>query len=287
MPILKSKVTVSASLFLLLVLVLQGFNLISAGRNPDPGSLSGKVLFGYQGWFDTPSVGTGWVHWSAGVSPSADTCSFDLWPDISEFDAVQIDNNTELHDRKNGKAMGLYASTMVQDIHFSWMRDYDIDGVLVQRFLSELSNPDLKLKRDTILLNALSAAEKYGRVVGVMYDISGCTAEDWAENLLQDWDYLANELMIPSYTSYQHHEGRPLLAVWGIGFNDREASAEDSFTLINSLKDSNGYNCFFMGGVPTHWRTGDGDSLPGFDKVYGKSALLLCVAIRYGLGILK
>ena len=42
----------------------------------DPNTLEGKVLFGYQGWFDCPSVPdanpNNWSHWSRGV-PRAET----------------------------------------------------------------------------------------------------------------------------------------------------------------------------------------------------------------------
>ena len=49
-------------------------------------TLVGKVMAGYQGWFNTPGDGTtrGWVHWgSGGFSPT--NCTVDMWPDMSEY----------------------------------------------------------------------------------------------------------------------------------------------------------------------------------------------------------
>jgi hypothetical protein len=196
---------------------------------------------------------------------AANDCSFDLWPETKEFSNDALDYGTELHNRQNGDPMPLYAATKVQDVHFSWMRDYQIDGVMVQRFISELYSSTRKAQRDEILLNSLAAAEKYGRVVSVMYDISGASAEDWDDIIREDWEYLTNNLTVTASTSYLHHNGKPVLAVWGIGFNDREATPEDSLALVQYMKQS----VHFIGGVPTHWRTGDGDSYPGFEEVYG------------------
>ena len=49
-------------------------------------SLTGKLMFGYQGWFDAAESGSPrntWAHWSSGT-PSSDTVTFDLWPDMAE-----------------------------------------------------------------------------------------------------------------------------------------------------------------------------------------------------------
>ena len=50
-------------------------------------------------------------------------------------------------------------------------------------------------------------------------------------------------------------------------------------TVINTLKP----NAYFVGAVPTHWRTGDGDSLPGYDEVYAAmQAISPWLVGRYG-----
>jgi hypothetical protein len=164
--------------------------------------------------------------------------------------------------------MPLYASSSadVQDVHFKWMQEYGIDGVVIQRFISELGYPTLKATRDTILTNSLAAAEKYGVVVSLMYDISGASSEDWDDIIYEDWEYLTNTLSVTASSSFLHHDGQPVLFVWGIGFNDREATAQDSLVFVNTMSSET----FFIGGVPAYWRTCDGDSLPGFEDVYGE-----------------
>ena len=53
----------------------------------DPGTLEGKVLFGYQGWFNCAGDGSpenNWRSWSRGA-PAADTLTIDMYPDLREF----------------------------------------------------------------------------------------------------------------------------------------------------------------------------------------------------------
>src|SRR5512146_2437127 len=51
------------------------------------GTMTGKVLCGYQGWFTCPGDGSGrgWFHWSKDVFEPG-SCTIDLWPDMSEYD---------------------------------------------------------------------------------------------------------------------------------------------------------------------------------------------------------
>src|SRR5215831_14026169 len=63
---------------------------IHAAGAVDPTTLEGKVLFGYQGWFDCPTPpGKAWSHWSKGA-PTPDTLAIDMYPDLTEFDPVDL-----------------------------------------------------------------------------------------------------------------------------------------------------------------------------------------------------
>ena len=60
-------------------------------RGVDPGTLTGKVMCGYQGWFNCEGDGAqrGWVHWvksKGALSPR--NVKVDLWPDVSELGAA-------------------------------------------------------------------------------------------------------------------------------------------------------------------------------------------------------
>lgn len=57
----------------------------------DTMTLTGKVMCGYQGWFNTPDdgMGLGWTHWARNRrEPFAPgNVTVDLWPDLSELDS--------------------------------------------------------------------------------------------------------------------------------------------------------------------------------------------------------
>ena len=54
----------------------------------DATTLDGKVLCGYQGWFNTPAdgAGFGFTHWGQGLErTNGGRFTVDMWPDVSEY----------------------------------------------------------------------------------------------------------------------------------------------------------------------------------------------------------
>jgi hypothetical protein len=184
----------------------------------DASTLDGKVLAGYQGWFTCPADGTGrWTHWSRGT-PSPETLTVDLYPDLREFpaaDLCEIPGTTI-----GGKPAYLFSSRNPRVVarHFEWMRDYGIDGVLVQRFVGEIRRK--RADADIVLRNIMAAARDTSRTFAIEYDISGGDPATFAQLLKDDWTYLVDEVKVTANPTYQRHKGKPVVSVWGMGLND-------------------------------------------------------------------
>src|SRR5262249_22581447 len=122
----------------------------------DASTLDGKVLFGYQGWFPTPGEGSnvGWGHWARGISCPT-TITVDLYPDLSEFDPADLFPIPL--ETIGGKPAYLFSSLKKNIVmkHFEWMKQYGLDGVLVQRFLSDI--PGSRAQGDGVLKNIMAA----------------------------------------------------------------------------------------------------------------------------------
>ncbi|RYD84864.1 MAG: xylosidase, partial [Sphingobacteriales bacterium] len=150
------------------------------------------------------------------------------------------------------------------DLHFKWMQQYGIDGVFMQRFFGNAKNRDKESL--TVIKNAFEAASKYERAVAIMYDLSGLGAngEDCSA-IIEDWKYLVDELKVTNQAgkkTYLHHNGKPLVTIWGVGFPDRPYNIRNIGLekLIDFLKNDPVYgNCTVMLGVPTAWRTLNAD----------------------------
>ncbi len=144
------------------------------------------------------------------------------------------------------------------------MKDYNIDGVFMQRFVVEVkkSNPQGKRHFNRVLENALKASERYGRAISIMYDLSGCSPEDVAY-VEEDWRELQNTFSLfdnKKHPTYVRHNGKPLLAIWGVGFNDnRRYSIADAQKLIANLKGPEKKISVLLG-VPYYWRTLNNDT---------------------------
>lgn len=234
-------------------------------------TLDGKVLFGYQGWFRAPGDGAnvGWSHWSRGTPPSAENMTVDLYPDLSEFDPKDL---APIPGETIGAKPAYLFSSFNKNIvmkHFEWMKKYGLDGVLVQRFLSDI--PGSRAQGDGVLKNIMEAAQKTGRVFAIEYDISGAHANTMEEILQKDWNYLVNELHVTSNPRYLRHNGKPVVAVWGMGLSDRSHPPSDTaqaLKLIRWFQET--AKTTYIGGTPSYWRqlNRDANPDPAWTEVY-------------------
>lgn len=236
--------------------------------------MRGKVLFGYQGWFSAKNDGANldFRHWTSGGVPTANNLVFDLWPDTSEYPTL-YETNLQYSNSKKAGVFSCYDYTTV-DVHFKWMNQYKIDGVFLQRFLSELnpSSPTFHF-RNVVLQHVIAAAAKYGRLFSVMYDISGAHDDTFVDALLADWEYLVHNFKLtnsPNYIRDDTH-GLPVVVVWGVGFTGHPGNQSESRRLISQLKSK---GLYVIGGVPYYWRTGVHDSKPGYLDVYSQFNLV-------------
>jgi len=186
----------------------------------DASTLKGKVLLGYQGWF-----------------------------------------NYSAFNRK----------TVVR--HIRWMKDYGLDGVLVQRFVGSIAGK--RSGGDVLLENIIAGAEQSGRTFAIEYDITGGNLATFGSTLRKDWQYLVDELKVTSHPNYQRHNGKPVLAIWGMGLTeDRHvphdpAVAKQLIEWFRSQAPAK-YQVTYMGGTPARWRTLTKDARPepGWSEVY-------------------
>jgi hypothetical protein len=255
-----------------LALLVCGAALHAAG-GVDASTLDGKVLIGYQGWFACPQDGTQWSHWSRGV-PSADTLSIDLYPDLGELDP---DERCAIPGMTiGGKPAYLFSSRIPKtvDRHFRWMKEYGLDGVLVQRFVGTIRAKHAD--GDLVLKNIMAAAAANGRTFAIEYDISGGNPQTFAQTLKDDWIYLVDQMKVTSQPNYQRHNGKPVLSVWGMGLNDGNNHpptdpqvAKDLIEWFQSKAPAK-YRVTYMGGTPARWRTltADARSDPAWADVY-------------------
>ncbi len=239
---------------------------LQAAGGVDPSTLDNKVLIGYQGWFTCPEDGSGrWTHWSRGA-PSAGTLTVELYPDLTELDPDE--QCTVPGMTIAGKPAYLFSSRNRKTVsrHFRWMREYGLDGVLVQRFVGLI--PRMHADGDVVLKNIMAASKESGRTFAIEYDISGGNPETFAQTIKDDWRYLVDELKVTSQTNYQRHNGKPVLSVWGMGLNDGNGhppadpqAARDLIDWFRSKAPAE-YRVAYMGGTPARWGTLTADARP-------------------------
>jgi hypothetical protein len=228
------------------------------------GDVVGKITVGYQGWF--ACIGDGapidaWWHWSSneGQPPSPSNNVIKAWPDMSEYTSVF---QTDYAALGTGAPATLFSSFDAQTVntHFQWMQQNGCDTAALQRFDPNTAEGPTR-NAITALVN--TGAQTYDRKFYIMYDATGWT--NMETEMPADWT--ANMAKYTSSSAYAHQNGKPVVGIWGFGFDDTQHpwSAAACQSVINFFE---GQGCYVMGGVPTYWRTGVSDSRAGYLSVY-------------------
>jgi len=225
-------------------------------RGVDTSTLTGKVMTGYQGWFNCEGdgAGLGWTHWARRGSKlfAPGNVTVDLWPDISELSPGE--RFATGFKSADGSTAAVFSSFNRETVlrHFRWMREYGIDGAFVQRFANGVKDEAMRHHKDVVLANCREGANREGRAYAVMYDLSGLPAGGVAR-VMKDWQTLRTQMHIGEDTAYLRHRGQPLVAVWGVGFSNESKpyTLAECRALIEFLKAD---GCCVMLGVPTGWR---------------------------------
>ena len=93
----------------------------------DNSSLDGKVMFGYQGWFNHPEDGADldWVHWGNLYEPYK--LEVDMYPDMREYG---YNEKYETHyTLPDGSMAPVFSSNNRYTVyrHMKWVRDYNME----------------------------------------------------------------------------------------------------------------------------------------------------------------
>ena len=248
--------------WLITFLVLDS-NLVFAGTKHSISTLhpsyDGLIMCGYQGWFRAEGDGSarGWVHYGRNFF-NASNSTVDLWPDVSEYQKT-YSTDFKLEDGSSARVFSSWDESTV-DLHFKWMQEYGIDGVFMQRFFDVTRSKKSRGESRVILSHALKASQNHERAIAVMYDLSGLKPGEDCSTLIQDWKELVDELKLTAQgrnQSYLYHQGKPLVAIWGIGFPDRPYNIHDIGLekLLDFLRNDPQYGgCCVMLGVPNYFR---------------------------------
>jgi hypothetical protein len=201
--------------------VSTNFQFFRLNQTVDTTTLHKKVLCGYQGWFSCPGDPTvnHWFHWSdSQTTIASNTLTFEMWPDMTEYTNQYAAPGFTY---PGGAQAYLFSSQDQQtvDTHFNWMQDYGIDGVVVQRFVTDITN---RPWMTNVLNHVRAAANRTGRVFAMEYDMSGAEADtNTLLNLMtNDWTWLCQNQNLTQDPRYLYQNGKPVLVIFGFSTNN-------------------------------------------------------------------
>ena len=115
---------------------------------------------------------------------------------------------------------------------------------------------------NTVLANVREGCHREGRVWAMMLDLSmGRRATTTI--VMNDWKFLCDKVKVREDSRYLHHQGKPVVLLWGLGFKDRPWTPEQGEELVNFFKNDPKYGgVYLIGGVDPYWRTLRGESRP-------------------------
>lgn len=238
--------------------------------------ITGRAVVGYQGWFraEGDGSGLGFRHYDQRGRFEPGQCSVDCWPDVSELGPGA--RHATAFRKGDGSAAEVFSSADPETVrlHFGWMRDYGIGGAMLQRFAVSTRDERLRASLDVVLGNVRAASHETGVPWALMYDLSGCSAGEVPGRVLDDLDALVAAGDFRQDAGYLRLRGRPLVAVWGVGFNDGRAyTVASCLELVRALHER-GWSVFV--GVPYWWLDGTRDAVddPALRQIAGEADMV-------------
>jgi hypothetical protein len=221
-------------------------------------TMQGKVFCGYQGWFSGKDDGTGIdfdnYRFDGVFKPGC--CVIDLWPDMRETDPDERYPTPFRHVDGTVATVFSSANAKTVDRHFAWMKTYGIDGVFLQRFGWALTDPPTLRHRNVVIDRVRTSAAKHDRLWAVMYDLTSLKRGQIREFVMEDWKGIVRSDDPRLEHSYTRHDGKPVVAVWGVGFHGGRAyGLDECLELVRFLQNDPvcGGNAVMLG-VPYGWR---------------------------------
>ncbi|KAI1211129.1 uncharacterized protein F4807DRAFT_419130 [Annulohypoxylon truncatum] len=148
------------------------------------------------------------------------------------------------------------------------MADNGISGAFMQRFYGYINEANGGWVN--ILNYTKTAAEKYGRGFVIEYDLNGAAtaSTNVTSTFLAD---LAALNYIISSPAYMHHNGKPVLEIWGFGIVT-EVTVDDGIAIVTALKNAGWYVIL---GVQQAWHAELAANQPGgYGPVYQLADML-------------
>ncbi|ANQ52806.1 T9SS type A sorting domain-containing protein [Flammeovirga sp. MY04] len=245
-----------------------------------------RITVGYQGWFGTPNDGSlnRWNHWFENNNDQNHPTQ-DLWPLVNESDYPDREK-TDI-TMNNGSAAYLYsnADQSTANTHVSWMSEYGLQAFFVGRFLEPLANnTNFKNFRNTVMQKMLNATnnDQYASPdlrIAIFYNLTtnpnadNADTRDYLEEMWEDWKDVVDNKDWVSNPRYLMKNNKPVLRIYGIGFKNRPSgiTAAEAKNTIRRFTDpthpeyKEKYAAYIIGGVPSKWHVGGGDSFTSND----------------------
>lgn len=248
---------------IILIIFIAANPSLRAQNVVDATSLNNKMMAGYQGWFRTPGDRDDNKSWAHLFNKNLTRPGFDSWPDMSEY-GKQEKTPVPGFTYPDGSQAYLYSAQNPQVVllHFQWMKKYGIDGVWLSEFCNHFPGGSQQYDSTTVLTimkNVRTAATATGRTWAFMWDMSGfgprTSKRDVYHIIINQWKKMVDE-GVTSDPRYLHHNGKPVLLIWGF-FPDRPASQPDYMDpVIDFLQSPGKYQATLVAGVDDKWREG-------------------------------
>ena len=155
------------------------------------------------------------------------------------------------------------------------------------RFMQDIDIPRNYEWKTQVMRNVRAAAESTGRVFAVSYNIAGKLDDSVLDSMKNDWINLVDKEQVTRSGRYIHHNGLPVLRIYGIGFkavsfalahrlfHELDCSIICFLCAQSNVTDTDKiaeliqwfrleapprYRVFLIGGVPAGWRDLTDDS---------------------------